>query len=230
MDCANEHHGNGNGGNHHQHGNGNGGHDHEGHSHDVPLEAGPQDSLYGQIDVLHVVGLNARDGAEVGEKVIKPWSEREDESKYCESEADDTLILKIPFLSSVSIRSISIKAGPLGFTPASVQIFRDRPEMDFSDCEGATPTQIFDIVPNRQVVEYQVKAAKFTGVTSLTLFFPGNISDPNEDTTRIFYVGLRGTHQAIPPRPGVILYESAARPQDHKVTTKSDAARYQHGF
>jgi hypothetical protein len=42
-----------------------------GHSHDVPLSAGPQDSLYPVIDVTHVVAMNAEGGAEAGQKVVK---------------------------------------------------------------------------------------------------------------------------------------------------------------
>ena len=62
MSCAHEHeHG---GGDDHGHG----GHD---HSHEVPLSAGPNDSLYGQIDAVHVEALNAEGGGEAGQTVIK---------------------------------------------------------------------------------------------------------------------------------------------------------------
>lgn len=61
MSCSHEHnHGDG------EHGNG--GHD---HSHEVPMGAGPSDSLYGQIDLVHVEALNAEGGGESGQSVIK---------------------------------------------------------------------------------------------------------------------------------------------------------------
>lgn len=53
------------------HGEGGGGGDHQGHSHEVPLGAGPQDSLYQQVDLPHVVAMNAVGGAESGQNVIK---------------------------------------------------------------------------------------------------------------------------------------------------------------
>lgn len=56
MSCAHEH---------------NDGCGHEGHDHDVPLGAGPRDSLYGQIDRDNVVAMNAAGGAESGRNVIK---------------------------------------------------------------------------------------------------------------------------------------------------------------
>lgn len=46
-------------------------HGHDGHSHDVPLESSPLDSLYTQIDLPNVMALNAEGGGEAGRKVIK---------------------------------------------------------------------------------------------------------------------------------------------------------------
>ncbi|GFZ50096.1 hypothetical protein JCM24511_07849 [Saitozyma sp. JCM 24511] len=199
------------------HDHGHGDHSHS-HSHEVPLEAGPQDSLYGVIDVVHVTAMNAVGGAEAGQKVIKSWDDRDDETRYCESDADDTLILKVPFNASVSLRSITVKAGPSGQTPREIHLFKDAPGMDFSDAEAADPTQVIEVVESRDGVEYQVKAAKFASISSLTLYVPGNASDGEEDSTRIYYVGLRGSWKPLPNRPGVIIYESAARPTDHKIS------------
>lgn len=64
--CADEGGGHGHGHDHHDHE-----HGHDGHDHDVPLEAGPSDTLYGVIDTEHVVALNAAGGGEQGRVVIK---------------------------------------------------------------------------------------------------------------------------------------------------------------
>lgn len=55
------------------HDQGHGGHD--GHDHDVPMEAGPADSLYPVIDTEHVVAMNAAGGGEQGRVVIKSVSQ-----------------------------------------------------------------------------------------------------------------------------------------------------------
>ena len=77
MSCAQEAGGGDGHGHNHQHGHGHGdgdghghGHGHD-HDHDIPLTSGPQDSLYSQIDVEHVVAMNAEGGAEAGKGVIK---------------------------------------------------------------------------------------------------------------------------------------------------------------
>ncbi|RSH93496.1 hypothetical protein EHS25_007852 [Saitozyma podzolica] len=192
MSCQDEAHGHDHEHDHGSHDHGHGGHGDHSHSHEVPLEAGPQDSLYPVIDVVHVTAMNAVGGAEAGQKVIK-W--------HCESDADDTLILKIPFNASWSV-PLQLKAiWPLHqifnalatYLRLETTSFKDAPGMDFSDAEAADPTQVLEVVESRDGVEYQVKAAKFASISSLTLYIPGNASDGEEDSTRIYYVGLRGS-------------------------------------
>ncbi|KAE8542356.1 hypothetical protein D1P53_001131 [Cryptococcus gattii VGV] len=206
MSCSHEAHDH----DHHDHG-------HDGHSHDVPLESSPLDSLYTQVDLSGVTALNAEGGGEAGRKVIKSWDMKEDDTIWLESEVDDELILKIPFTSSVSLRSITLKSGPGGHTPREMHLFRDNLGLDFSDASSSSPTQSFDVVPRKEGVEYQVKAAKFSGLTSLTIFFPGNTADDDEETTKVYYIGLRGSWKPLPSRPGIIIYESSANPADHKI-------------
>lgn len=62
MDCHNEAYDHD-----HEHGGG----DHAGHSHEVPLSAGPSDSLYQFIDLPNVIALNAEGGGQAGQNVIK---------------------------------------------------------------------------------------------------------------------------------------------------------------
>ncbi|GMK55286.1 hypothetical protein CspeluHIS016_0203420 [Cutaneotrichosporon spelunceum] len=182
------------------------------------MEAGPADSLYTVVDTEHVVALNAAGGAEQGRVVIKDWAGREDETIWLESELDDSLLLHIPFTASVSLRSVTLKAGQAGFRPAEMRVFANAPGLDFSDAESREPTQHFEVVDVREGAEYQVKAAKFASITSLALFFPHNESEgEDEETTRVYYVGLRGSWKPLPNKlDGSVVYESAPRPVDHK--------------
>jgi hypothetical protein len=43
----------------------------------------------------------------------------------------------------------------------------------------------------------QGRAAKFGGMTSLTIYIPGNTSEGEEETTRVYYIGLRGSWSAV---------------------------------
>lgn len=82
------------------------------------------------------------------------------------------MVFLVPFTASVSLRSITIKAGPSGHTPREVHIvsqqqvrqlhpahigqYRDAPGMDFGDTDR-TATQVLEMVESREGVEYQVK-------------------------------------------------------------------------
>lgn len=69
------------------------------------------------------------------------------------------------------------------------------------------------MVQSRDVGEYQVKAAKFSNVTSITLFFP---AAQGADTVNIYYVGFMGTWSENKKEPIIAIYESQAQLTDHE--------------
>jgi hypothetical protein len=104
--------------------------------------------LYQHIDRDNVVALNAQEGRD-GKVVIRPWDERNQDDEWVESDADEQLILHIPFTGNIkreqsrlgnlfpvqispdiqhglAVRSIVIRAGPAGFTPDKMQVVRPR--------------------------------------------------------------------------------------------------------
>ncbi|SCV74304.1 BQ2448_6736 [Microbotryum intermedium] len=174
------------------------------------LLEGVQDYLYDKVDRDHVVALNVEQGRE-GKCVIRTWDEREQEDQYLESEADDQLILHVPFTGSIKLKSILIKAGPQGWTPDKVKVFSNQ-TLDFDEATSTACTQEFDIAATRGVTEYAVKPAKFPSVSSLTLFFPASTG---EDTVRIFFVGFKGEHKPFTRDPVITVYEAQANPADH---------------
>lgn len=61
------------------------------------------------------------------------------------------------------------------------------------------------------------RRARFNAVRRLTLFFPDNFGDGDEDVTRISYIGFKGEWMQLGRAPANILYEAAANPSDHKI-------------
>ena len=112
--------------------------------------------------------------------------------------------------------------------------------------------QSCDQAPFRVCADSMNRASKFASLTSVTLFFPRNCSEGEEDSTRIYYIGLRGKWNPVsfsssspgfelsskllmfssqlPNRPGVIIYESAARPTDHKMEAVSSSQAWKPGY
>ncbi|CCM04683.1 uncharacterized protein FIBRA_06869 [Fibroporia radiculosa] len=190
---------------------GGGSHDHD-HHHDIPEDQGYRDNLYTRIDRANVVALNVEAPGK-GPEVIKPWNERLDEQIYLESDADDQIIIRVPFTGSVKLRAVLLKAGPGDQTPANVAIFSNIDHMDFSDISDRKPVQEFTVAQGREVGEYHVLPAKFPNVTSLTLFFPAS---QGADTTRIYYVGFLGQFTERKNEPVITVYEAQANLADHE--------------
>ncbi|KAH9925524.1 galactose-binding domain-like protein [Fomitopsis serialis] len=188
----------------HDHGGCNDDSHHHDHQHDLPEGVGPRDNLYSRIDRDNVIALNVQAPAK-GPEVIKPWDQRLDEDKYLESDADDQMIIRIPFAGAVKLRAVLIKAGPIDQTPAKLSIF--------------TNLDHFDVAQGRDVGEYHVMPAKFSNVTSVTLFFP---ESQGADTTRLYYVGFLGSFSGERKgQPIITVYESRPNIADHPKITEA---------
>ncbi|GLB33646.1 putative PITH domain containing protein [Lyophyllum shimeji] len=194
---------------HHGHSCGDESHDHDhDHDHDTS-DLGPQDNLYVHVDRSNVVALNTNG---IGPEVIKPWHKRLDESISLESDADDQIIIRVPFTGSVRLRSLLLKTGPTDQTPAKVALYANAASLDFSDIGDRKPTQEFDVAQGREVGEYAVKTSQFSNISSVTLFFP---ESQGAETTQIYYIGFLGHWTERKDNPVITVYEAQANIADH---------------
>ncbi|KAL4066796.1 galactose-binding domain-like protein [Scleroderma yunnanense] len=184
------------------------GHDDHGHSHDS-TDVGPNDNLFSYIDRSNVVALNAT-GA--GSSIVKPWHERTNEV-YLESDADEQLIIRVPFSGSVKLRTLLLRTGPGDQAAEKIALFANEPSLDFSDVQDKSPTQELEVAVSGDVCEYSVKATKFSSVTSVTIFVPSN---RGADTTRIYYLGFLGHWTERKGNPVITVYEAQANLADHE--------------
>ncbi|KAJ3341954.1 hypothetical protein HDU93_003775 [Gonapodya sp. JEL0774] len=189
------------------------GHDHDG---DDGPDRGNEQTLFKHIDVDNVRALNADATPPSDVKsVFKPWDQRFDTEKFVSSDADDQLIVHIPFTGSVKVKSIAV-LGAGDHAPAKMNAFINRPDLDFSSCESTVPDQSWELPrPEwsvRDIVECQTRMTKFQNIRHLTLFFP---SAHDADTLRITYIGLKGEWFEIKRDPIITLYELSPNPADH---------------
>ncbi|KAK7792548.1 hypothetical protein R5R35_008651 [Gryllus longicercus] len=183
------------------------------HDHDDTPEMGLQYSLYNKIDTGNLECLNERvEGS--GKDVFKAWEERLNFEKYVESDVDEELLFNIPFTGNVKLKGLIIIGGEMDLHPSKMKLYKNRPHMTFDDTSIA-PDQEFDLHPdNNGTLEYATKVVKFSSVTHLTLHFPKNFGG---ETTKIYYIGLRGEFTEG-HRHGVTICTYEARPNvsDHK--------------
>ncbi|KAH7923443.1 DUF1000-domain-containing protein [Leucogyrophana mollusca] len=147
-------------------------------------------NLYGMIDRDNVHGLNLTI-PEDAKAVIKPWNERDDTSKFAESGVDDQTIIYVPFTQNVRIKSILLKLGRGEVTPRHLRVYANYPNIvDFSDAETIKPHLNISLSEGEtSVVEYPLRVAAFTSVSSLSLYFRDSVGG---DQSRIYYMGFKG--------------------------------------
>ncbi|KAF9455378.1 galactose-binding domain-like protein [Collybia nuda] len=147
-------------------------------------------NLYSVIDKDNVHGLNLA-VPENAKEVIKPWDLRDDNTKFVESGVDDQLILHIPFTQIVRLKSVLLKLGRGEVTPRHLRIYANHPNIvDFADAETTKPQLNISLLEGETgVVEYPLRVAAFTSVTSLSLFFSESVGG---EISQIYYIGFKG--------------------------------------
>ncbi|TFA98659.1 hypothetical protein CCMA1212_009560 [Trichoderma ghanense] len=204
-------------------------HDHHGHSHhdgehDHSDDITPalQSSLYEQINFDDITTLNEARRDAGKEIVKKTWAERLSSQPELESDADEQLLMTVPFTAQVKLHSILIRTSPSPSAPKTLHLFVNRDNMDFSAAEEETPVQVLELSQTSEVQEIPVKRALFGSVQRLVLFFVDNFGDGDEEVSRISYLGFKGEWTRLGKAPTNIIYEAAAQPGDHKVKGTSN--------
>jgi len=110
---------------------------------------------------------------------------------YLESNDDDPeLLIYIPFLSVVKIKSMVMIGGEEGLSPSHMKIFVNNDNPDFSLIEEGVATQEFDCVQNPEgEMQYGLRPSKFNNVQSLTIIIDRNHGG---DKSKIYYIGFTG--------------------------------------
>lgn len=200
----------------HTHSHGGDGHDHE-HDHSDDITPALQHSLYEHIDFDKVETLNEATSGSGKAIVRKSWAERLQEEPELESDADEQIIMSVPFTGQVKLHSILLRSSPADCAPRTLKVFVNRTDLDFDTASELQPAQEFELSQTSEVQELPVKRALFGKVQRLSLFLEDNFGDGDEDVTRLSYLGFRGEWMQLGRAPVNITYEAAPNPSDHKL-------------
>ncbi|KAJ6190163.1 hypothetical protein N7519_000184 [Penicillium mononematosum] len=201
-------------GHHHDHGHCHG----EDHDHTNDITPAIQSLLYSQINFDLITTLNETTPNSGASVVRKTWAERLNDKPELESDADEQLLMTIPFNGQVNVHSLLLYTAPTNSAPRTVKLFKNRDDLDFSTASELHPAQTIEVpqpVPGADVFELPLNRAHWNATTSVTLFFEDNWSDGEEDVTKVGYVGFKGQFMKLTREPVNFLYEAAANPQDH---------------
>ena len=152
---------------------------------------GPSNDLLPYIDLDGVTALNAVGDGGAARGIFKAWDKRLDREPCVESEEDDPqLIIRVPFVCPVKIKSFVLIGGGDGMAPSRAKFFINREALDFGDAEGAQAVQDWDLVEDPDgSVEYPTQFSRFQNVSVLWIFLPDN---HGADHSLVSYIGLSG--------------------------------------
>ncbi|OTA57866.1 DUF1000-domain-containing protein [Hypoxylon sp. EC38] len=191
-------------------------HDHE-HDHSDDITPALQHSLYQHIKFDEINTMNEATQDSGKAIVKKTWAERLQPEPELESDADEQILMTIPFTGQVKLHSILLRSSPSDSAPRTLKVFINRDNIDFETAEELAPTQTFELSQTSEIQELPVKRALFGKVQRLTLFFEDNFGGGEEDVTRLSYLGFKGEWMQLGRAPSQILYEAAPNPNDHAV-------------
>jgi len=137
-----------------------------------------------------------------------------DDTQFTESDMDQQLIIQIPFTGSVKLRTVMIRTLPGQLRPTHAHLFANEPSLDFDTLESRKPTQILEIPETTEVVEFPVRVAKFSSVTSLSIFF--NSTTSGAEKSQVNFLGFKGEFTNLSRKPVIAIYEAKANPSDHQ--------------
>ena len=99
----------------------------------------------------------------------------EESGREARSDADEQLLIVVPFHSPVRIHSINLAAGvDEDAAPVTVKLYVNRPSMDFSDTESTAATQVLklsdaDLAADQSTL---LRFVRFQNVHSITVRAP----------------------------------------------------------
>ncbi|KAG6010987.1 hypothetical protein E4U21_000014 [Claviceps maximensis] len=204
-----------------------GGHDHHEHDHSDDITPALQSSLYQQIIFDDITTLN-ESRRDAGKAIVKKtWAERMSGEPELASDADEQLLMTVPFAAQVKLHSILIRTSPSPCAPKTLHLLVNHDGLDFSTAEDLDPVQRIELSQTSEVQEIPVRRALFGNVQRLVLFFVDNFGDGDEEVSRLSYLGFRGEWTRLGRAPANILYEAAPQPGDHAVkgTSVSEMGR-----
>ncbi|KAB0356940.1 hypothetical protein FD754_001096 [Muntiacus muntjak] len=135
---------------------------------------------------LYLCLKESREGSSRG--VFKPWEELTDFSKFVES--------------NVKLKGIIIMVEDDDSHPSEMRLYRNIPQMSFDDRDRELD-QTFSL--NRDLtgeLEYATKISHFSSICHLSIHISKSFG---ADTTKVFYIGLRGE------------WTELSNPADHRV-------------
>lgn len=203
------------------------------HSHVPPVPTSQAQNLHLKIQHSHVTALNMENPPSDLPELFRSPEHRYDLNPVISSDADEQIIIHVPFLSgAVKLYSVILRTNGDRYCPRTIKVWKNASDIDFDSVDDRTPHFVAThplvgvayhepgTLPARLeletgFVEHHLPRHVFTGVSAVTLY----VQDihGSEEQCQLHLVEFRGEFTELSREPVVALYEAAARPTDHPV-------------
>ncbi|GMG29123.1 unnamed protein product [Ambrosiozyma monospora] len=218
----------------HGHGDGHGGHGHS-HQHEAaPIPTSTSQSLNSKINTANLEAFNLANPQTDLAELFKSHDKRYELIPVIKSDADNQLIIKIPFAGvTTKLYSVILRTSKLGdHCPKAVKFYKNQDNLDFDSIGSQKPTyvvehpeigvedgegdELTELVDDNTFAEHFLPRHLFSAVNTLTIFFENNWTDDDDEVLHLYSIEIRGEFKELTKDPIITLYESAANPADHK--------------
>ncbi|KII88857.1 hypothetical protein PLICRDRAFT_53376 [Plicaturopsis crispa FD-325 SS-3] len=165
----------------------------------APASGSRDDVVPGDVSLLEYLDLSQlnclNESVDRSFKSIVGTKSRNSSGSFLLSDADEQLLLNVPFNQAVRVRSIVIQSSSLPQAPKTIKLLTNRPSLGFEDVEDAVEPEVAQVL---ELSEQDVKDGKripirfvrFQAVNSLHIFVASN--QGGEDETRIDVLDVFG--------------------------------------
>lgn len=224
---------------------------HHTHAHgDPPMATTAAQSLYSVIDTSKLQAFNLGNRQSELPHLFKSNDARFEVKPVFRSLYGPELLVTVPFTGSAKVYSMILRTSSSAqHSPRDIRIFKNCPTLTLEDAsrghprpthvcqhlsgigvdvDSETVSSVADPTGNT-FVEHHFPRRKFTGTTSLGIFFANShesctLSPDEQDECpplKIVSIEIRGEFAGVTGRvPVGIIYESAARKEDHPLSSK----------
>lgn len=173
--------------------------------------------LTGSVALASVYCLNELESGSAARLLAKGWEQRLDRRVVLRSAEDDPeLLLHVPFLVSVQVRGLLLGSGA-GLR--RMRIWANREDVDFGNCREIRSTQDVDVAVDgaEEPIEYQLKVARFSNCSSLTVLFEVDEQELQVDSIEVRFLAFMGKVQGHRREAVNAVYEARPVPKGNQI-------------
>lgn len=113
------------------------------------------------------------------------------DDRFCQSDADEQLLIRLPFKSAVKLSGLKIKSTSLEGAPTSIKLFINKTNMGFDDANEEKPTEVLSLNPQDcyNGIDIPLTYVRYQFVSDITVFIEENNGGDQTQISHLCFIG-----------------------------------------